>query len=380
MKVLVIGGGIGGLTGALALQQKGMDVHLYEAADALRAVGSGIWMSPNSIKVMEYLGIAEQFKKSSIEMQRVAIEDEKGGILGETDLVRAKHRHGSSIHSVRRQTLHDILARGIESSRIHTGHKFESLEQKSDGVVVRFANGREEKCDVLIGSDGLRSSVREVVNPGVRLRYSGQSCWYGLSDAKLSDHRRYMTTEIWMGSLRFGFTEVDDGQVYFFAVEKSPANQKYDGDRAEYLRKLYRNGPEIVKNVLDKAQHDRIIKSDLNDIRPFQPLAHGRVALTGDAGHATTPNLGQGAAQAMEDAVLLAHLLSGGPPVDAIKKYESMRKDRIRYIVNSSWRLGRLAHTEGPVRRRLLYSVMRFTPESINQKLFDRVFTPTFPV
>ncbi len=379
MRVSVIGGGIGGLTAALALHQKGVDVTLFEAASELRAAGAGIWMSPNSMKVMEYLGIVDRFRERSVEMRYVALLDETGREITGSPMGPVKKRHGYAVHSVKRQTLHDLLAEGIPQERIRTGKRVESLRNESDGVTARFSDGTEEQSDVLLGADGIRSTVREQINPGIPLRYSGQSCWYGLARMELPPERKGTTTEIWMGRLRFGFTDVNDGEVYFFAVESSPPHVHFEGDRAAHLRQLYEGAPAPVGEILAACKSEDIIKNDLNDIKPFLPLSSGRVALLGDAGHATTPNMGQGAAQAMEDGVLLAELLVTKEPLAAFRAYEVMRKKRIQYIVNTSWRLGQLAHTEPGIKRSLIFSVMRAVPDFVNRRMLDRVFTPVYP-
>ncbi|MDH5655522.1 MAG: FAD-dependent monooxygenase [Spirochaetia bacterium] len=379
MKVSIVGGGIGGLTAALSLQKKGINVNLFEASDTLRAAGSGIWMSSNAVKVMEYLGFAPAFQKTGIEMKTVSVEDENGRILSKISMDAVKKKHRYAIHSVKRQSLHNLLSSQIDSSRIHTGKKLTGLSQNDETVNLSFSDGSSDQCSILIGADGIRSAVRESVYPGVPLRYSGQSCWYGLSETKLPENRRQQTTEIWMGKLRFGFTEVDNGQVYFFAVETSPAENHFHGDRTSHLLGLFQNAPKIVREILSGAKSENIIKNDLNDLKPFIPLVHGRVVLIGDAGHATTPNLGQGAAQAMEDGVLLAELLSKKDPQTALNHFETMRKKRIMHIVNTSWRMGQIAHEENPLMKNIFRGIFRMTPDFINIKMMDRVLTPVFP-
>jgi len=379
MKVCIAGGGIGGLTAALALQKKGIDSVLYEAKDTLRAAGAGIWMSSNSIKMMDHLGISRQFLNIGIEMKEIVVEDGSGKIISSISMEDVKKKHVYAIHSVKRQSLHELISGHIESKRIVTGKKIKSVKQNNNNIILQFEDGSADECDVLIGADGIRSTVREEVNPGIPLRYSGQTCWYGLSAMTLPEERKNKTTEIWMGKLRFGFTEVNQGQVYFFAVEKSPSGIQFQGDRSRHLLDMYKSSPSIIKSILSHAKSEDIIKSDLYDIKPFIPLAYGRTVLIGDAGHATTPNLGQGAAQAMEDGVLIAELLSKKSPEAAVKRFEIMRKKRIKHIVKTSWRMGQIAHGENFLTKNIAQSIMRMTPEAINLKMMDRILTPVFP-
>lgn len=379
MKVFVIGGGIGGLTTALSLQKEGIDVTLYEAADRLSAKGAGIWMSPNSIKVMEYLGIAGKFLKTGIEMQFATIENRKGEEITVVPMAEIKKRHRYAIHSVTRQSLHDLLANEIHPESIISGRRVESVRQNGSQIDVFFADGNRDTCEVLIGADGIRSVVRESVNPGVVLRYSGQTCWYGLSSAKLPEDRKNKTTEIWMGKYRFGFTDVNEGQVYFFAVEKSLPGIQFNGDKSLHLQQLFADAPDVVLDILKNTRSEDIYKGDLSDIKPSIPLVYGRIALIGDAGHATTPNLGQGAAQAMEDGVLIAELLSKMAPEIALHQFESMRKKRITHIVKTSWSLGQIAHGEGFLRGTLLQGIMKRIPYAVSRRMMDVVLTPVFP-
>ncbi len=381
MKIGVIGGGIGGLTTALALQQNEIDVHLYEASDGWRAAGAGIWMSPNSIKVMERLGIAGVFKENSNEMSQVQIELGNGSVINNVDMSIVKANHGHAIHAVRRQTLHDLLVKNIESKRRHTGKKLINLKQINGSVVASFEDGTSEHFDALIGADGLHSRVRGIVNPDVPLRDSNQVCWYGLSSASISPSDFSRTTEIWMGKRRFGFAGVDGNLVYFFAVEHNT-----DGDSMkiqnpkDYLLSEFTGGPEIVRTILQGTDPNQIIQSDLKDIKPFRPLAFSRVALVGDAGHATTPNMGQGAAQAMESGYLVAQLLKQMKPEDAFQKYEKMRKKRIEFIVGQSWQLGRMAHSNHFFTKKVFYRLMKYTPQFLENRLLSRAFTPTIDV
>jgi len=394
MKALVIGGGIGGLTTALSLEQKGIHTELYEAAPELRAAGAGIWMSPNSILALERLGLAEKFLKIGVEMKEAVVEDGSGRVISRAPMDPIKKKLGYAIRSVRRSSLHEILAGALSPGVVRVNKRLVEAGQDAPGggnkgedgnkegekntVYARFADGETVRGDLLVGADGIRSTVREAVAPGVPLRYSGQTCWYGLSRTVLPDNRRNRTTEIWMGKTRFGFTEVDGGLTYFFAVEKSPAGLDSPSDPLARLHELYGDAPEIVRDILAGTRNEDLHRGDLSDIKPFLPLAYGRIGLIGDAGHATTPNLGQGAAQAMEDAVALGELCARFEPAEALRKLERLRKKRIAFIVNTSRRMGRIAHAEGFLGERLIPALMRRTPEALGAKMMLRILTPVF--
>lgn len=379
MKVAVIGGGIGGLITTLALQNRGIDVELFESSREFRAAGAGIWMSPNSIKIMEKLNIAEEFKNSSIEMKFVQIQSNDEKPISTIDLNKIKKTHNHSIHAVKRQTLHDLIASKIDPNRIYTDKKLIDIKRSKDWVRAHFSDGTTGEFDALIGADGLHSTVRQILAPDIKPRATRQMCWYGLSDATIDPELHSMTTEIWSGKIRFGFAGVDGNQVYFFAVERiQNENQESIADKKAYLMKIFENGPGIIQTILEGSKNDSIIQTELKDLKPFQKIAYGNIALVGDAGHATTPNLGQGAAQAIESGYMIAELLSQYAPQEAIAKYELFRKERIKFIVGKSWNLGQYAHLANPIMRKFLYTVMKNTPDFIQSQLLNRAFSPKF--
>jgi 2-polyprenyl-6-methoxyphenol hydroxylase-like FAD-dependent oxidoreductase len=371
-RALIIGGGIGGLTAAVALRRKGWDAHVYEAAPALRPVGKGIWVPTNAMQVLDRLGLAAAVAAAGWALERIQVGTTAGTILMDFDLSRAVAKYGHSTVSIHRAMLVDVLAGALPPDALHLGRQCVGLEQNADGVTARFASGEQARGDVLIGADGIHSAVREKLFPGVKLRYSGQTCYRGIADMELPAGLARTCREVWGGKARFGFSAVGLRQVYWFAPVTAPAGS---ADAVGSLSDLYAHFPEPIPEIVRRTPAAEIIRTDLFDFPTLDRWWQGRVALLGDAAHAMTPNLGQGGAQAIEDAYVLAEQLAAQKDVAAaFQEYERLRLPKVRWVAQTAWRIGRLAHVANPWLRRLRDLALRATPAGMNERQFDRLY------
>jgi 2-polyprenyl-6-methoxyphenol hydroxylase-like FAD-dependent oxidoreductase len=376
MQCAIIGGGIGGLTAAIALRAKGIDAQVYESAPALREIGAGIWMPANAMQVLHRLGLADEIRQAGVTLPRGEVHDAAAGALQVVEIGRIAERFGFGTVVIHRQRLHRILAAHLPSGVVHTGRAFTSLSEERDGVRVRFADGGDLVVPIVVGADGLRSSVRDFVTPGARIRYSGQTSYRGV--ARVPGDRIEVTgRETWGAARRFGFSPVSADEVYWFAVLDAPEGGSDEpGTRHERLRALFRDFPRPATELIDATDDAAILRTDICDLRPIPTWHRGRVVLLGDAAHATTPNLGQGAAQAIEDAYVLAGRLGANPgdPEPAFREYQAIRRPKALRIVNSSWWLGKIAHTANPAARAVRNTLLRLTPGRVSDRQFESIF------
>lgn len=346
-RVIIIGGGIGGLTAAVAFRRRGWGVAVYEAAPEFRPVGKGIWVQPNAMQVLARLGLADAVARAGWPVERIQLRTAAGAVLSTVDLDAAKAEFGHTIVSVHRAKLVELLAAGLPPDALHLGHRFTGYAEEPGRVVAHFEGGVEASADLLVGADGLRSAVRGQLFPGVPLRYSGQTCYRGVCEVDLPAELSRTCWEVWGGRYRFGFSAIGPRQVYWFAPIVSPPGS------AETLRaEWYAGFPEPIPAILAASRAEDVLQTDLYDFAPIPRWHAGRVVLLGDAAHAMTPNLGQGGAQAVEDAYVLAERVGGGEPLaDALARYEAVRRPKATWVVNTAWRLGKLSHWQnGPAR------------------------------
>ncbi len=374
-KIHIIGAGIGGLTTAIALWQKGHDVHVHERAPEIREVGAGKWVAPNAMKIYAELGLAEKIAAAGFALQRISVADVHRRLISTIDGDRVRAQHGHTTISIHRAALQKILAAEIPAERIHLHAACTSYTQDTDSVTAHFSDGRSVTGDVLLFADGIHSAGRKQLHPDHPLRYSGQTCWRFVADASLP-HPENMF-ELWSQKkgVRVGFSPISAQQVYVFITAYTPAGGMDDKSRLQsYLLDLCADFDAEVLGLIRQADPDGIIRSDLFDFAPIRRWTDGRMALLGDAAHATTPNLGQGACQAIEDARILAQVLDAGEEVSqALLRYQTLRMEKAHYITNTSWQFARLTNTSGFMKT-VVKAILRSTPESITNKQMDRIY------
>ena len=319
ISVGVIGGGIGGLACGLSLLQARLDVHVYEQAGARRDVGAGIQVSPNASRVLHGLGLAGQLARVGV--GPVALQQRRwddGRSLLRTPLGDAVvEAFGFPHYQIHRADLLAMLARALPEGRIHLAHRLIALADRGDHVDMMFENGATAEVDVLVGADGIHSTVRGLVFGEERPRFTGCAAYRGLVPAeRLAQLDLEATTQIWMGPDRhFVHYFVRDRRLVNFVavVEQDSWTRESWTDRghaADALAAFAGWHPQVQK-ILQSV--DETFIWALFDRAPLPQWSSGRVALLGDACHPMLPFMAQGAAQALEDgAALTSFSYNGG--------------------------------------------------------------------
>ncbi len=370
MKVSIIGGGITGLSTAIAFGKCGIDCQVFEKTSTIKTVGAGIWMQPNALKVLDWMGVGDSVRNQGMTLLRPDLTNSKLAPFRKTKTDLSKDSDGSLIVAIHRARLQSILMETIPKGQVKLGKECRNLSKEGDRTVMQFNDG-DESTDIVLGADGIHSLVRKQLFPDSSLRYSGQTSWRGVAKMSLPEEYKQKGLEAWGNRIRFGFSPISENEVYWFAVALAPEGDSDPKDVKKRLLDTFNSFHPLVKEIID--QTETIIRSDIHDLRRLDNWHKGGVGLIGDAAHATTPNMGQGGCQGIEDAYYFATTLRNSPDAEtAFRTFEEKRRKKVDYVVNNSWQFGQLAHSKWG--QRLAITLIRLTPESVMQKQMKKLY------
>ena len=368
--VNIIGAGIGGLTTALTLMQRGIEVKIYESSAEIKPVGAGIILANNAMQVFQKLGIQSKIERAGNRISCMKITDAQLRHISIVDLTEYEKKYGVHNIAIHRGELQKILADEIGYAHINLSKRLSKIE-KAALFKLTFEDHTTLVSKLVIGADGIKSVVRNQLFEKSVLRNANQICWRGVCNIDLPEKYHHELNEAWGKGKRFGFVKISDQKVYWYALANSKNVKAETVDLAEMFKEFHGDVLDII-SATDKAQ---IITADIIDLKPIDIWQNENVCLIGDAAHATTPNLGQGACQAIEDAYVLGKLIDQGIAIDdTFKAYENLRRKKAHAIVNTSWSLGKLAQIENGFGIMLRNFVMKNIPKSANKRQMDKIF------
>ena len=350
------------MSAAIGLRGAGHEVVVLERATRIDPVGAGITLFGNAMRALDRLGIGDAVAARGAAATRSSILTWKGRELTKipSDLL-------DGTIAVHRADLQAELA--ATAGEVRVGVEVTAVESTEDSVVARDADGNEERGDLLIGADGLSSVTRHAVaNPPIR--YAGYTAWRGVSFVPVDPGR---LTESWGVGERFGLVDIGRERTYWFATKNEPEGEldEPDGRKAEIVRR-FSGWHEPIGEVAEATDDAAILRNDVYYLEPLPRWSAGRVVLVGDAAHATTPGVGQGAAQAIEDAVVLADRLAGSEDVGAaIVEYEAIRRPRAQAVLKMSRRTDKAAQLASPLGWRLRNAVVRLLPDGAQRRQLE---------
>ena len=337
LKAVIIGAGIGGLTTGIALRQMGYEVEIYDRVQQLRPAGAGISLWSNGVKVMNRLGLGRELAAIGGEMNTMEYRTTADELITHIDLRPLFERVGQRPYPVSRTDLQQVLLEAYGEEEVQLGMKCVAVEQDEHQATAIFENGHRASGDLVVGADGIHSVARtHVVGHQVERRYANYVNWNGLVPASPD----LCPADMWIlyvgEAKRASMMPVGDGRFYFFfGVPMEAGTSVEPAYRRDELSKHFAGWPQPVHNLIETLDPYETNRLEIGDIDPLPRLARGRVVLLGDSGHATTPTLGQGGCQAMEDAeVLTRYLVTTNISVpDALQRYEAARKERVKSLV-----------------------------------------------
>jgi FAD-dependent urate hydroxylase len=336
--VVIIGAGMGGLTTGIALKKFGHQVRIFEQTEKILPVGAAISLWSNGVKCLNYLGLTEKIAQLGGQMDDLAYVDGlTGDVMTQFSLLPLIEEVGQRPYPVARADLQNMLMDEFGRDQIYLGKKMVRLEDKADYVEVHFADGSSTQADLVIGADGTHSITRAyVLGQQVQRRYAGYVNWNGLVEISedLAPAQQW-TTYVGEGK-RASLMPVADGKFYFFLDVPLPAGLENNRDEYKKLLKQYFSDWCLpVQQLIERLDPQKTNRVEIHDIEPFTQFYKGRVVILGDAAHSTTPDIGQGGCQAMEDAIYLARSLQINTlgVEDALRRYQNKRNERANELV-----------------------------------------------
>jgi 2-polyprenyl-6-methoxyphenol hydroxylase-like FAD-dependent oxidoreductase len=377
-RVLIAGAGIGGLTAAIALRRAGAEVRVFERASDLAPVGAGLTLWANAITALREIGLGDMLASIGKPLMRSRILSWRGDTLAETPVETLARRFGTPLVAVHRADLQDALLAALGPGVTRTDAECTGFQQDGGQVRARLASGEEVAGDLLIGADGLRSTIRAQLLGATPPRYAGYTAWRGIARMTLPLWDEAMAAESWGAGRRFGLVPLSDGRMYWFATLNAPEGAgDRPGGRKRELLDLFGACHDPVPAVIAATDEAAILRNDIYDRPPLAAWSRGRVTLLGDAAHPTTPNMGQGACQAIEDAVALAERLRADASLAAaLQGYEAQRLRRANSVVRQSRRLGQIAQWQTPWAARARDALFTMLPDSLLFRPLEAVLEP----
>ena len=362
MRVGIVGAGIGGLSLALALRERGVQADVFEQAPELTEIGAAIALSANSIREFARLGLAEELAAASTVPTELIYRHWRDGSRIAAHPVRQdgwyEKQFGAPYFGIHRADLQKILSAGYGVEHLHLGCRLVNITEQADSVVLEFANGRTHEADLVVGADGVRSVVRRWITGADDMVYSGTSAFRGIVPTEnLPSLPDPHAIQFWMGPdghlLHYAIGGAGEA-VNFFAVVRTPSIWLQDGSMAEVADEVpvasFRGWHPAVTEMIQAAASP--IRWGLFTVRPLLRWYRDRVVILGDAAHGMLPHHGQGANTSIEDAFALAGLLAEARPDNleaTFSRYQGMRRARTRKIQRSSWVTSSLLHLpDGP--------------------------------
>ncbi|MEY9848514.1 2-polyprenyl-6-methoxyphenol hydroxylase-like FAD-dependent oxidoreductase [Streptacidiphilus sp. BW17] len=351
-KVLIAGGGLGGIATALALQQQGIDSVVFERAPQLRDGGAGLHIFTNGMLALAHLGVADQVAKIAPAQDVCHFATSTGRVIGEYPVGQFVERYGQPTVAISRSDLHGILREAV-TARIVTGAEVSGYTEHADGVTVRFADGTSEDGDLLVGADGVRSAVRSQLLGPQPPDYTGYIAWRGHAKMSAEEFQPGSFRALFGPGVRFTYYDIAPGVVHWMSVANGPAGERDEGtpeQTLDMLRARHAGWTAPVERILDATVPESIIRGDVVDRKPDAVWGRGRVTLLGDAAHAMSFNIGQGACLAIEDALELADQLAapGATVTQALRAYEAERQQRTAPMQELAHRIGVIGSLQNP--------------------------------
>lgn len=378
MNIAIAGAGIAGLAAAIALKKTGANITVYEAAAEIKPVGAGLGLAPNAIAALDVLGLKESVLQLGHQLDSFHITNRHGKLLSKAGSNDVRQQYGTDNFTIHRAALQKVLIDAAAGITIKTGKSVKAFTQADGKIQLLFNDNTLHECDYLIAADGINSAIRKQLLPSANKHYAGYTCWRGV--ATLPDIKTNIAVEVWDKRGRLGIVPLKDGQIYWFACVNAQSNDaRYKAFGIQELSKHFRHMHPMAEAIITATPETGLIHNDIYDLPPLRNYVFGNILLTGDAAHAATPNMAQGACQALEDAAVLSSLLESGERQETVfKQFEKMRIPKTQYIIQQSRKIGVIAQSSNPIVIALRDMLLPLMPASMQRKQMDILYKTDF--
>ncbi|HEV3071737.1 MAG TPA: FAD-dependent monooxygenase [Solirubrobacteraceae bacterium] len=355
MRAVIAGAGVAGLSSAIALRKQGIEVTVLERASAAQEiqVGGCIHVWHNGMRGLQRIGVGERLLElagAAAVVDRAEFCTSGGRLMYGWSVREIERQVGSPTFGVRRPDLHRVLLDAVDQRNVRFGETCVGFEQDNEGVKARLASGGEEQGDVLIGADGMHSALRAQLPGATEPRYAGYVSWQAIARVDSDVIPVGLFRVVWGRAARFLFYRIGAEEVYWEGTFAAPAGGGEPvQERRQAVLERFHGWPQPIQTIVQATDTSAITRADMYDRPTSKHWGVGRVTLIGDAAHAMTNALGQGANQAIEDAVVLARCVAAEDPVKGLRNYEAERIPRTTKFASMSWSLARASRLHNPL-------------------------------
>ena len=334
-KVLIIGGGIAGLTLALSLKKLGIPIVVHEKYDHCQNQKTGFLIWSYAIKILQDLGVPVD--EVGAPLESFQIHGRKGRFVCEMPIGLVSRLHRANSYEINRYRLSELLSRMVGDDLI-LGSECISVSSLEEKAIATFADGSSDQGDILIACDGSNSVVRNFIHPGVQLRMLGSGGWISVINQRPSLLPLNTQMEFWQPGVKAGVADLGHGETRWYVAFKNYIPSAVESKKDQILSRM-KPLPEILKSCLECTDEGQMVPTQAGDLLALSPWYRDRVLMIGDAAHATSPYAGMGACSAIADAAFLADLIGSGRSIPAIfQDFQAVRKPAADSVIKESRR------------------------------------------